>query len=615
MKKLCKRNKEPGSIYSNKLLLTMKLSSILLVFGFLQVSAAGLSQGNKVNLSMDSVSFEEFVAAVEQQSDYRFVYLNKTIEDILITAKGKNASTTKLISSSLTEAGLNYEITDSKLVIITPENATGGLQPRTITGTVTDENGESLPGVSILIKGTTRGSVTNLDGEYSIEVDGPEAVLVFSFVGMLTQEILVEDQTAINITLSQDVLGLEEVVVVGYGTRAKGRLTGAVSNLTGEVIDQSPEMNILRSIQGKIPGLKIMDRGGEPGQNDIEMTIRGKSTFGNNSPLIVIDGIPRSSFFDIPPQDIKSISVLKDASAAIYGARAANGVILIETKRGEKGASLITFNSSFGWSKYTRTPKLQNSYQNSVFSNEADARYNRVLRWSADDLQKFQSGSDPITHPDTDWEAESLKNWAPQNHQNISVSGGTDRVQYYLSGDYLHEGTIYKTDDMYYNRYQLRSNVDVQVSKNLKVGFDLTGRIRDVHHPVLSAPSIFHRIQLAKPMETSVYPNGLLGYGPGGFNPAVGVTDKAGYGDVNGKEFRSKLSFDLNMDRITEGLSLKGYASFDFDMNNSAEFINTWDCYIYNVETGEYDVFIGKPYENQTYTSLEKYSSYYQSIF
>ena len=495
MKKLCKKNKEPGSIFSNKLLLTMKLSSILLVFGFLQVSAAGLSQGNKLNLSMDSVSFEEFVAAVEQQTNYRFVYLNKTIEDVLITAKGKNTSTPKLIASSLAEAGLNYEITESKLVIITPENATSLLQPRTITGTVTDENGDPLPGLSISIKGTTVGTVTNLEGEYQIEIDDPStAVLLFSFVGMHPQEIAIGDQTEINITMISELVDLEEVVVVGYGTQKKVNLTGAIDVVNGDQLADRPAAQTSQLLQGLSPSTMITMkmRGGEPGAEQ-NIQVRGiGSITGDSSPLVLVDGVEMDMNL-VDPSTIESISVLKDASSsAIYGSRAAFGVILIQTKKGANRPVTFSYSNNISVNVPYYTPDMLDSYTYATVFNTARENAGLSPTFGPDQVERIKGYMEgtyeypydpeqpPFNHWRGRWDGNANVNWGQEffepslsQKHNINVEGGNENIQFYTSLGYLNEPGIMRWGNDEHQRYNILANISARANDWLK--FDFSG--------------------------------------------------------------------------------------------------------------------------------------------
>ena len=485
MKKLCIKNKEPGSIYSNKLLLTMKLTTVLLVFGFLQVSAAGLSQGNKVDLNMDRVSFEEFVAAVEQQTNYRFVYLNKTIEDIQITAKGKNTSTPKLIASSLTEAGLNYEITESKLVIITPENATSRLQPRTITGTVTNENGEPLPGLSISIKGTTIGTVTDMDGEYTFEIDDPStAVLVFSFIGMQTQEIAIGDQTEINISMMADLIGLDEVVVVGYGTQKRSDITGTIGSIPNERLEMVPNLNVAQALQGSVSGVNVRQNTAGANPNST-ITIRGNNSIAaSNEPLVIIDGIP-GSHNNINPNDIESIEILKDASAsAIYGSRGSNGVILITTKQGKIGKPKISYKGYVSTQKLVHYPDVMDGGEFYNFKVIRDP--SAMTIW---EQERFDSGDW------TYWPDEALRNGLSHQH-DLSVSGATDKVNYYISGGFLDVQGLQVNDD--YKRVTTRVNLKANITDWLSIGTRTHFRYSDQSGVPVDMTDAFYRNPLGE---------------------------------------------------------------------------------------------------------------------
>ena len=464
-----------------------------------------------------------------------------------------------------------------------------------INGRVTDaETGDPLPGVNIVVQGTTTGTTTDMDGNYSIEASA-DATLVFSFVGYQEKTVSVQSQEEINVALQQAVTELEEVVAVGYGTRERGELTGSVTDVDGASIEQMPAMNITKTLQGKMAGLVVSDRGGEPGQNDANLLIRGSHTLGNNSPLIVIDGVPRSGFGNLSPNDIEDISVLKDASAAIYGARAANGVIVIRTKRGEKGQEpQIRLNSSYGVSSFTRVPEMMSSWQFAKYRNEVEQRFGRSKHYTEEDLQKFKSGEFPRTHPNTDWYNETFKDFAPKSHHNLSVTGGSENIQYYFSGDYLQENGHYTSNDKVYNQYQIRSNIDAQVMEYLNLGFNLSGRLEEDHAPQGWTGFIFSRAQRTLPTEVAYYPNGLPAYsGEKGMTPIKINSDDSGWNEDKRKIFRSKLSFDLNMDWLTKGLELSGYGSFDFTMANGEEHNKPYTLWQYDTENDEYNKTLG----------------------
>ncbi|PSR54037.1 TonB-dependent receptor [Adhaeribacter arboris] len=460
----------------------------------------------------------------------------------------------------------------------------------TLKGKITDENGAALPGVTVLLKGTSTGTATGTDGSFSLPVPNAAGTLVVSFIGYLTQEVPINNQSTFNISLASDTKALEEVVVIGYGEKEKGELTGAIANINGKNIEQTSQMNLTQALQGKIPGLVVNNRGGIPGSDDANIIIRGQSTLGNNAPLIVIDGVPRESFSHLTPNDIESISVLKDAAAAIYGARAANGVIIVKTKRGKAGQSEIRLSSNYGVSSFTSLPKYMNSYQYATWENEISERYGRAIQWTAEDLEKYRNGTSPLTHPNTDFYKEVFRDWAPQSHHNLSASGGSEKVKYYISGDYLHQDGLYKSKDLKYDQYQIRSNIDAQVTQNLNLGFDLTGRLEEQHSTATDVTSMMPFIaNWAYPYNTAYYPNGLPGVGgPQGQNPVIISSDEAGWVENKNKIFQSRLSLNYNLDWLTKGLALNSYAAFDFDIRSREVFNNIWTVYDYNETTGEY---------------------------
>jgi len=474
---------------ARKILLIMKLTGVLLLISFLHVSAAGLSQNIRINLELENAPLEEFIACIEDQTDYRFVYLNENVKDKLITVKARRTPVTKLLNRSFSEAGLDYMIISDNLIVITPkdENAVPEPQPRTITGTVIDEEGQPLIGVTVSVKGTTVGTITDIDGKYRIEVPDDAEVLVFSYVGMLTQEIPIGDQTTIDLTMTADLLGLEEVVVIGYGTRKKVNLTGAVSVAGREELENRPVANVQQALQGVVPNLYITTGPGtgEPGA-DMAMNIRGLTSIeGDNSPYVLVDNIPMN-INDVDPSDIESISVLKDvASSAIYGARAAYGVILITTKSGgkEKGGVSVSYSNNFARTYIINMPKLADALSfahtlNYSSTNSGGALYydDQDLQWIAQNMKDPGSAPEVLPTPDglrwnlgteglnasaaTDWQEVIFRDYGHRMKHNINVSGGAERVNYYFSGGFYDELGILKPSDDYFKRY----NIDAKIS-------------------------------------------------------------------------------------------------------------------------------------------------------
>lgn len=310
----------------------------------------------------------------------------------------------------------------------------------TITGTVVDDKGEPLIGVNVLEKGTNNGTISDLDGRFSLNLSSKDAVIVVSYIGYKTTEVVVNGRTDISVSLKEDSETLEEVVVVGYGTQKKVNLTGSVSSVSAKDIQDVPTSNTTSLLQGRMPGLVISQNGGQAGKEDMEVRVRGVGTFGNNNPMVIIDGVEGtlSQMSDIPSADIENISVLKDAaSAAIYGVRAANGVILITTKRGKAGKVSVNYSGNYTI-QTPMLPKYIDSYHWALMKNDvAPDTYDTVA------LQKLKDGSDPDHYANTNWLDEVFRNAGMHQH-HLSVSGGNENTHYMTSISYSNQEGIMK---------------------------------------------------------------------------------------------------------------------------------------------------------------------------
>jgi TonB-linked SusC/RagA family outer membrane protein len=487
---------------------------------------------------------------------------------------------------------------------------------QTITGTVSDVMGP-IGGANILVKGTSKGTLTDLDGNYTIEVDGNNDVLVFSFLGYESQEIIVENQTVINVTMVERSSKLDEVVVVGYGTRKRGELTGAVSTVKAEEIVRTSSNNLSKSLSGRVPGLTVLDRGGYPGQQGVvDILIRGRSTLGNNQPLVVIDGVPGADFSFLAPDDIESFSVLKDAAAAIYGARAANGVILITTKRGKIGKPSVKVTHTNQVQAFTRTPQYMNSFQYTTYQNEVETRYGREQPYSDEDVINFRDSNDRVAYPDTDWHDLTLNEWSHQTRSGISFSGGTEAIRYFVNGDVLNQGGQYKSGDLKFRQYQLRSNLDIKINDWIDLGVDIYGASGKKIQPGASRNWIFRHFQLAFPTEVGQYPNGLYGVAAeDGANPGVMSSFQSGSVDERDSELRTRFNLDLDLDFITEGLGLNANTTIIQRNSDTKNFQRPWMVYGYNPTTDEYVPQVGFNFNNGKLFSVEESFSKYNEEY
>lgn len=451
----------------------------------------------------------------------------------------------------------------------------------TINGKVTSEaTGEALPGVNVLVQGT--GTVTNVEGNYTIEVPDENATLVFSFIGYTTEEVPVNGRTTIDVVMTEDVQSLDEVVVVGYGTQKKATLTGAVATVTPEKITSSPAINVTNSLSGLLPGLTAVNRTGEPGNDIAEILIRGKSTTGNNEPLVVVDGVQDvPGWRQINPNDIESISVLKDASAAIYGARAANGVILITTKRGDIGKPTISYSFNQGISQPTRLPKMANSASYAEYTNEVLVRNGQPPQFTVDAIRKFTEGNDP-NFPNVNWYDEVLRNFTTQSQHNLSLRGGSETIKYSVSGSFANQDGIIKNGAHNFKRYTLRANLDGQINKNIKVGFDINTETNGRHSPNFPSNEIFAHLRYQLPYVPVYYDNGFPSSGiVAGNNPAIMATDATGYDNSRTFRYLVKSSIDINIPWV-KGLGIDGYASYMNEIINDKNWKTPYLVYDYD---------------------------------
>lgn len=487
-----------------------------------------------------------------------------------------------------------------------------------VTGKISDEKGEPLVGVSVLVKGTQTGAISDVDGKYSVVAD-KNATLLFSFIGFLPKEEAVNGRSTIDLGLEVDPKTLGEVVVVGYGTQKKVTVTGAVATLQGDKIIKSPAMDISNSLAGRLPGLVVIQQSGEPGNDGATISIRGTNTLGNNSPLIVIDGIPDrdGGLGRLSPRDIESISVLKDASAAIYGARAANGAILITTKRGKTGKPTVTYDFNQGWSQPATIPQMSNASEYAKIMNELPI-YKSIPagEWSAAwqaiqttgtyksptagvstlnanfspaAVKKYADGSDPWGHPNTDWFGDAFKTWSPQSRQNLQISGGSESIKYMGSLGYVNQDAYYKNSATRYQQYNFRTNVDAKINKYISANLGIMVRRESRKFPTESAGSIFRMLMRGRPTEPEVWPNGKPGPDiENGQNPYVITTNATGYQE-DPTDYTQANGGVVITNPWVDGLTLTLSGSIDKNNRTTKTWQTPWSLYYWDKKTFEAD--------------------------
>ncbi len=442
-----------------------------------------------------------------------------------------------------------------------------------VTGKITDSTtGESLPGVNIVVKGTMTGALTDIDGVYTINVPGKNAVLVYSFVGYNTQEITVENKTKIDVALKVNTTELDELVVVGYGVQKRTNVVGAVASVSGDKLQNIPAMNVSNAISGMMPGTTVIQTTGEPGQGTPRIQVRGRTSMNSDGsrmsndsryvpqPLVVIDGVPGRSMDEIDPNDVESLSVLKDASAAIYGASAANGVILIKTKSGKDGKPRLNYQFYEGMMTPTLTPEVTNAADYATMLSEYQVAQGKARRYTDKDIELFRNGKDPWEHPNTDWYGDLVKKWTTTTRHNITLDGGANGMKYYVSFGLKSDDAMYKASSTRYKQYNVRTKLDMPVNSWLKTGVELAGFLTDRQYPYKSADAIVGQSTRLVPTNWSFWPTSEGRYpGPDieyGDNPVETSTFSAGKNDQ--KTYRVLSTFNATIEvPFVKGLSFR----------------------------------------------------------
>jgi TonB-linked SusC/RagA family outer membrane protein len=451
----------------------------------------------------------------------------------------------------------------------------------TIKGTVWDEVGNVLPGVYVTEKGTTNGSITDNEGNYTLKVSNANSTIVFTYIGYYDQEVEIGGKLIVDINLQPDVSEISEVVLVGYGTQKKATVSGSVASVNGADVARSPAMNVTNSLGGAIPGLVAVGQSGEPGEDYATLYIRGRSTLNNNSPLIVVDGVPNRSLERIDPSTIESISVLKDASGAIYGSQAANGVILVTTKRGKAGKLEFSANFTMGWSKPTRIPELTNAAEFATLANEVSAFDNRPPVYTAEEIEAYRSGSDPWRYPNVNWFDEVLKPWSMQSNGNITMSGGNEKIRSFVSISSRNQDGFFKNSASKYKQHDLRANVDHKINRYLDLSVDAGVRIEQRTSPTAWSPTIFLNLMTALPMQVSRWPNGKPGppLDPTSQNnPVVQATPDGGVSEGENYVFNMNTKLLFKVPGV-EGLTLTATGALDRGLNYSKFFSKHYTLY------------------------------------
>lgn len=573
-----------------KMRLTIFLLCVTMMSG---LAIESYSQVTKLTVVLNNTSIENVLREIENQSGYRFFYNGRIDVEKRVSANFVDKNIHEVLDSVLEGTTITYEVVGRQIVLSSMEKEGSTIQqPAQISGKVTNSDREPLPGVTVIVKGTTRGTTTDADGNYTLTGIHPGETLVFSFVGMKPQEIPVAGKAQINMTMEEEAVGLEEVVAIGYGEKRRVNMTGSVASVSSEVLESRPITNTVTAIQGVMPGLTVQRSSGQPGSEGFDLNIRGlSSTNGGNTPLVLIDGISGDLNL-LNPDDIESISILKDASASIYGARASNGVILVTTKGGQKGTPKVSYSTNFAVTELAGLMETPNHYQMAVMDNEANIHNGAAPMYTPDLLEKVRVGDpNPIPHPvygssgwmlfftSTDWRNAVFENGFQQKH-TVNVSGGGENSSYYLSGTFSDQKGVIKYGDDNNKRYNLRMNYDYDFTKWLrlesKVAFENQNRT-DIGG--VGSAGIMYETIFGMPNHPVYTQSGEKYFAQGGWGNAVAQAKEGETATYVNRNFNT--NFKLTAD-VTEGLKINLQAGINVGTANNKDIANSYPLYVWD---------------------------------
>jgi len=588
----------------------------------------------KISINLNHKVLKEVLNELTKSTGVRFAYSNEIARSqIEITSRTKGKTLKYFLQEVLRPYGCVYDVLDHEVIIRFDPSKTGkGVSPQerqvlTVSGIISDKTGP-LPGVSILVKGSQNSTSTNGDGKYTLKNVPEDAILVFKSVGYKSVELAVNGRSSINVVMESEITNLSEVVVIGYGVKKKEFLSGAVSTVSAEVIESKPVTNALSALQGEVPGFTIERSSGQPGTEGYGLKVRGLSSTNytnptdpanpgraDSSPFILVDGVP-GDINSLNPSDIESVTVLKDAQAAIYGARAANGVILVTTKKGLKGTPKISYNSNFAISKMMGMMESPTNYEMAIMDNEANIHNNAAPMYTPDYLSRILNNDPtPIPHPiyggwmlfftNTDWKKELLENGFQQKH-NLNISGGGNNSTYFLSGGYSDQKGVIRYANDNNKRYNLRLNYDYDISKHIRLETKVSlenqkrsdlggigswviteGIFGMPNHPVYSSDGKF--------------------FAQGGWGNAVAQAKEAATSTFNTRNLNS--NFKLIAD-LTGGLKLNLQAGLNYVSRNNEDIAKSVSLYNWAGEFAYYTIANPEQASLTEYNSEDKYQNY-----
>ena len=556
------------------------LCFLLLGIDYSFASYNNYSQFKTLSVSMSNSTLREVLKTIEKSSQFVFFYLDDAVNlERKVSIDSKNKNIEEILSELFEGTSCTYRIADRQIFISgkAPASTEQQQNKRKISGRVTDIKGEPLIGVNVTVDGDANGSITNMDGLYEIFVTKKSVVLKFTYIGFKTSEIRTNASTNIyDVTLEEQVNELEETVIVGYGTQRKISNIGAQSSMKMEDI-KTPSASLTTTLAGRLAGVVAVQRTGEPGKDAADIWIRGISTPNTSSPLVLVDGVERS-FNDIDPEDIESLTTLKDASAtAVYGVRGANGVILIKTKPGKVGKPTVSADYYESFTRFTKMVDLADGITYMNAANEAMRNDGIATKYTEDQIRNTIAGKDPYLYPNVDWLKEIFNDWGHNRRVNVNVRGGSEKVAYYASVSYFNETGMTVTDKnidtydskMKYSRYNFTTNLNIDVTPTTKVEIGAQGYLGEGNYPAISSADLYNAAMSISPVE---YPKMFFVNGeafvPGtstnnNFNNPYSQATRRGYDNLTKNQIYSNLRVTQDLDMLTKGLKLTAMYAFD----------------------------------------------------
>lgn len=616
----------PQKLRTNRIYKIMKITLTLVFVSIFSMFAGNIhSQNARITFTKNNATLESVLNEIENQTDYLFIINSNIDTHQKVSVRADDTPVSKVLDELFHDTEIHYTMEGSHIVLSNKPQPAILQQTRKITGRILDENGEPLIGVSVMLKGTSNGTITNIDGDYTLSGDiTDKSVLEVTYIGMKKQEITVGNRTRINITMTSDNEMLDEVIVVGYGTQRKGNLTGSVSAIKSEKLTIAPIGNVTNALAGQLPGLIVKQTSGIPGSDGSTLRIRGFDV-----PLVIVDGI-EGDFNNIDASQIESISILKDGAASIYGARAGNGVILVTTKRGIDSKPVISLNTSFTLQGQTNVIKPGSSGQRAEWLREEHINKGLPMEqvpYTEEQIQKYYNGTDP-NYLNSDWYDAVIRDWAPQQNHNLSIRGGSNKIKYYGYIGYNDQETIVKTGGGSYKRYNVQSNIDAKITDRLSFTLDMLLTKENQFFPTVGSgfghSNFWSIIYDSDPRYPIYLPDrSKLSYGGLSYGNALFAsnTNLGGYSDTDKNRIRANGGLIYEF-KYVKGLKAKMSISYDTYNQNYKYFNKQGKFYSYNIDsdtytferasqdpTGVTEVF------GRGYSLTQQYSLQYERLF